>query len=446
MKWLLLITVCTALVIMSSKRPTAINGVADFYINEAHFVVDSVVDAVDANPGDGICATAAGECTLRAAVQESNASPGTITIFVPSGTYIRTIGGAGGDDSVGDLNITDDLIIVGQERDTTIVDADLLDRAFIVESGAQASFSGITIKRGLTAGLGGGIYVESGASATVNDVTIIDNIGFGGGIHARGPLTVTNSIIAANQAVNGQSGGGILAFDSTLVIIDSTIRDNTAASRGAGLFLQDPGSVELVNVTVNGNESAGEGGGITNLGMTLSLLNVTVSGNQAEAGGAALDNHGVTTITNTTIFNNSSVTSIGGLYNNPINNGTISVVNTIVAANEGGNCGGTVPGIVSSGNNLDSGTSCNFVSSGDLSNVDPLLGVLEDNGGPTLTHWLLAGSPAIDAGSNQACPSQDQRGIRRPLDGSGNGMPTCDIGAVEVGDDFSIYLPFVKKE
>jgi CSLREA domain-containing protein len=445
MKWLLLTTICTALVIVTLNRSVIVSGEAD-YINEAHFVVDSVVDAVDANPGDDICATAAGECTLRAAVQESNASPGTKTIFIPSGTYIRTIGGVGGNDSVGDLNITANVIIFGQDRDTTIIDANLLDRVFMVESGAHASLSSITIRRGLTAGLGGGIYVESGASATVDGVTVIGNSGGGGGIHARGPLTVTNSIIATNQAANDQSGGGILAFDTNLVIMDSTIRDNTAASRGAGLFLQDPGSAKLVNVTVSGNESAGEGGGITNLGMALSLLNVTISGNQAVLGGAALDNHGVTTITNTTVFNNSSVTGIGGLYNNPINNGTINVVNTIVAANGGGNCGGTVSGIVSSGNNIDSETSCNFLSSGDLSNADPLLGALDENGGPTLTHWLLTGSPAIDAGSNQACPLRDQRGNRRPLDGTGDGVAICDIGAVEVGDDFSIYLPIVSKE
>ena len=100
--------------------------------------------------------------------------------------------------------------------------------------------------------------------------------------------------------------------------------------------------------------------------------------------------------------------------------------NSIVAGNtadSGSNCSG---GVTSAGHNLDSGVVCGFSAPGDLSSTDPTLGPLQDNGGPTPTHALLADSPAIDAGDPVGCPGTDQRGVRRPQ-GAG-----CDIGAVEV--------------
>lgn len=430
-----IIIVCASAMVLVIGLLIILNKATSSYAAAStDLVVDSVIDAVDANPGDGICETADGECTLRAAIQESNALSGTDNIFIPSGIYTRTIGGIGGNDSVGDLNIVDDVNIVGEGRNTTVIDANLLDRVFHIGNMANANVSKITLKHGSTPGIGAGIYIESGASASIDDVVIIENIGgSGAGIEARGPLTLTNSIIAENQALNGNSGGGIVGFDTTIKIINSTIRDNTTTSRGAGIFLQVPGSAELINVTISGNESDSDGGGITNLGMQLSLVNVTVSGNQAVEGGAGIDNHGVITITNSTIFANQSVNSIGGVYNNPINNGSMKVENTIIAGNNGGDCGGTVSTIVSLGNNIISDTTCNFSGNGDLPNTDPLLGTLQDNGGSTLTHALLSGSPAIDNGKNENCPDIDQRGYPRPLDGNGDNISKCDIGAVESG-------------
>jgi hypothetical protein len=87
--------------------------------------------------------------------------------------------------------------------------------------------------------------------------------------------------------------------------------------------------------------------------------------------------------------------------------------------------------ITSNGHNLDSDNTCNLTAVGDLPDTDPRLGPLQDNGGPTLTHTLLFGSPAMDAADNSACPATDQRGFTRPMDGDGDGTPTCDIGAFE---------------
>src|SRR5439155_8572297 len=109
------------------------------------------------------------------------------------------------------------------------------------------------------------------------------------------------------------------------------------------------------------------------------------------------------------------------------NLGTLSLANTILATTGfDANCVGSVTSL---GHNLDSDGSCALAAEGDLSSVDPKLGALADNGGPTQTQALLAGSPAIDAGTNSGCPSTDQRGQPRPKDGNGDGNVVCDMGA-----------------
>ena len=108
--------------------------------------------------------------------------------------------------------------------------------------------------------------------------------------------------------------------------------------------------------------------------------------------------------------------------------GSLQMTNTIVAGNTAGACSGAATSL---GNNLDDDGSCALTAAGDLSGVNPLLSPLADNGGATPTHALMAGSPAIDAGSNAACPTIDQRGVTRPADGDADGALVCDIGAYE---------------
>ncbi len=159
-------------------------------------------------------------------------------------------------------------------------------------------------------------------------------------------------------------------------------------------------TVMISGVTVTG----GGNGGIHNEG-TLTLTNSTVSGNTARCAGEGCDAVG------------------GGIHNR----GTFTPANTIVAKNpSGGDCS-NLGTITSNGFNLDSDNSCNLnMGLGDLPGVDPLLGSLQNNGGPTETHALLPGSPAIDAVTS-GCPppATDQRGVSRP-----QGIH-CDIGAYE---------------
>jgi CSLREA domain-containing protein len=155
----------------------------------AIFTVDDLGDAVDANPGNAACQTATGACTLRAAMQEANATAGADEIVVPAGTVTLTIAGAFEDAAAtGDLDITDDLTVTGAGASVTFVDAAGLDRVFDV--GANVTLSGLTVRGGDAQGLdGGGMFIAPfGADITVDvsDVHVTGNTAnHGGGVMKR---------------------------------------------------------------------------------------------------------------------------------------------------------------------------------------------------------------------------------------------------------------------
>ena len=158
-----------------------------------------------------------------------------------------------------------------------------------------------------------------------------------------------------------------------------------------------------------------------------------MSGNQSDGTGGGLQNEGTTAVTNATIaFNHGTASAAspgtgGGIYSSL---GAATLANTIIALQtDSSDCG--VGGITDLGNNLDSDGTC----PGAATSSDPGLGPLADNGGPTKTHALIEGSPAIDAGDNATCAASpvsgvDQRGVSRPQFGATS--LTCDIGAFEL--------------
>jgi len=240
----------------------------------------------------------------------------------------------------------------------------------------------------------------------------------------------------------GDCGGGIYISETHIVTLnDCTIRYNEAYYGGG---ICNHGQLYMNRCTVRGNSAVSDGGGIYNsLGGTgdsgkMWLTNCTISGNQLTANdvsrGAGIWNGGTMELLNCTIAYNSTTSfsgAVGGGFAN-LAPTTAIFKNTIVANNTAGNSsynnGYTGPGAVtvSQGHNLDSENSCNFNQPSDLVNTNPLLGPLQDNGGPTFTHALPEGSPAIDAGDNAGAPATDQRGESRPQ-GS-----FCDIGAYEL--------------
>jgi hypothetical protein len=177
-------------------------------------------------------------------------------------------------------------------------------------------------------------------------------------------------------------------------------------------------------------------------GAKLTLSNLTVHNGYAasSSGGGILNGGGTVTVSNSTLFGNSTTGATNGFGSGIYNSGetaTATFKNTIVADisfNLGGNCFGT---IINGGYNLDSGNTCGFgTNNNSLSGVDPMLSFLDDNGGPTMTIALLEGSPAIDKG-NSFGESTDQRGMPRPSDFVGivNAADGSDIGAFELQPD-----------
>jgi hypothetical protein len=379
----------------------------------AVFTVNSLADAPDINPGDGLALDAAGQTTLRAAIMEANGLPGSDSITLGPGAYSLSIPGANENASAtGDLDITSNLTITGAGAQATIIHGAQIDRLFHILIGASASISGVTIRNGRSDS-GGGIY--NAGALTVSSSRVIENsstdsFGGGGGIcNAGGQLDVDDCVIAENDA--NFSGGGILNDFST------------------------SGIARLRRTTVSGN-SAGWGGGIKNEENML-LANCTISGNSASFGGGVDTLTGGVTLTrwmtidNCTFTGNSGAFGTGGIRNwdntQPVT--VVTARNSIFA----GNTGDVRGHIASQGHNLigNSSGGLGFVPT-DLLNVNPLLGPLQDNGGPTLTHALLTGSPARDAGDNANALLTDQRGLARIADGDGNGTATIDIGAVEM--------------
>ncbi len=241
-----------------------------------------------------------------------------------------------------------------------------------------------------------------------------------GGSASLSGLTITGG--------SSDRGGGLRNLGGTLTLTDATVSGNTGTVSGGGVYTQNGGTTTLTDVTVSDNQAALEGGGVFSSSGTTTLTNCTVSGNSALFGGGLLS-FGTDTLTNCTVSGNSALYDGGGLANF---GGTLTLTNTIVAGQTSGQ--DVVGGLASeSANNLiGDGSSLFGISNGSQGNlvgdaanpINPLLAPLGNYGGPTQTMALLPGSPAIDAGtSGPDIPTTDQRGSSR--------VGAVDIGAFE---------------
>jgi hypothetical protein len=283
--------------------------------------------------------------------------------------------------------------------------------------------------------------VAATATATIRHLILTNGYGFelAGGILNNGHLTldhviVTNNTMTTTGGQFWQGGGGIYSgAGATLDLVDSTVANNQAGWSGGGIYAFFDTTTTIVRSTISGNVSNDVGGGIRSLG-NMSITNSTISGNTATGwhGGAIFQTDGDVSITNSTVANNiapdwaPSTFFVGQFSGSFVP--TLSLVNTIVTGNQWYTCerfaSGMAANVVSYGHNVVQDANCNPIAS-DIIVSDAGIGPLADNGGPTWTHSLLAGSPAIDAGDDAACPATDQRGVARP-----QGVH-CDSGAVE---------------
>ena len=406
--------------------------------NAATFTVNSTVDSVDSNPGDGICNDGAGRCTLRAAIMEASALAGADTITLPTGAYTLTIPGRGENLSAsGDLDITGTLTINGAGAASTIIDGGGIDRVLEVRPGATVLIQTVTVRNGNarpTGESGGGLYNQGTLTVTNSTVTGNSSNSGGGIASENGTVSIVRSTISNNSS---SYYGGIWNSGAFLTLTDSTVNGNITGSYRGGGIVNVAGHVTLTNSTVSGNTSSGEGaGGIWSWlgGSTLTLINSTVSGNTGNGYSGGIRNSGGTlTVVNSTVSGNVDPNSPGAGITN--DSGGITILkNTIIANNSGvTNISSDCSGVITSlNNNIASDNSCGLNGSGDRNGIDPLLGPLAANGGPTMTRALLAGSPALNAVPVTNCTTAtgtplaiDQRGTVRPQG------PACDIGAFE---------------
>lgn len=299
------------------------------------------------------------------------------------------------------------------------------------QSGGAIRNSGVlTVSHSVISGnwalRGGAIFVRNGA-LTVDSSMLKGNLaGSGGGIANRdGTITLMNSVVFSNTA---RFGSGIESIRGTVSVADSTFMDNLAIfGDGAAVYNFDS-LLTIEKSLFNGNVAEGNGGAIVNDDGTVVVTDSTFSGNSAGFSGGSIYNDDTLTVTHSTFSGNSADMDGGAIYTTRgfhNTDGKMTVSNSILANSlSGGDCtiydnGGAITVTVNDGgNNIVEDNSCGFTGGS-----DPLLAPLQDNGGPTWTHALLLGSPAIDAG-NSSEPT-DQRGIVRP---QGNHP---DIGAFE---------------
>jgi CSLREA domain-containing protein len=437
-------------------------------VQAASLTVNSLADAN--NGSDGVC-------TLREAITAANNNANfneCISTAYGNDTITFSVGGT---ITLGSSlpNITDAAGLTIEGGSTVTISGNNAVRVFQVNSSAALALRNLVVANGNAGGgfgggmnnsgivtisnstfsgnsttsLGGGLYNDFSGTATINNSTFFNNSAdFGGGIRNSGAAILNNSIFSGNSATS--LGGGIYN-SGTVTISNTTFSGTNSSSFGGGLNNGSSGTATISNSIFSGNSASDSGGGIYNSD-TVTISNSTFSNNSASNFGGGIYNSNTATIGNSTFSGNSAVSSGGAILNSSGN--TVTISNSIVANSlSGGNCTGS---ITNGGHNLDSSASCGWGSTnGSLSNINPQLGPLANNGGPTQTHALTGSSPAINAGNNALIPPDlaDQDGDGNtsellPFDQRGSSFPrtvggSVDIGAFEVV--VQVYLPIVLK-
>ena len=339
------------------------------------FTVTKTADTLD-----GACAPY--DCSLREAVAAANLAFGTDVIELPPGNYVLTRTGAGENNAeTGDLDVRDPLILVGTDAGTTILDGNATDR--VLDVSAETEIFGVTVRNGLSNGVGGGILVrrtQLNYFVVIRRSVISGNHAFGsdgGGVlsESRGPVVVLESTVSGNRADG--NGGGLMA--SSFWVIDSTVSGNSAGQLGGGLYYFEDTSPPIWGSTITANQAGREGGGI----YVERVPWVVAEGDSIQ---------GSIVAGNTAPANPDCIRAFSVGYN-------------VIGIADG--CGN---------NNLDR-------KGNQIAPLDPKLAPLAGIGGPTPVHALLPGSPALDFVPAASCTPADQIGQTRSV--------ACEAGAVE---------------
>jgi len=392
----------------------------------------------------------------------------------------------------GTITLTTDLLLVeksitisGPGSNNLTLDGNHARRAFYIGWGRTVTISGLAITSGYAVD-GGAIWNNHG-TLTINNSTFSGNSATdggcilnegGGGFGGSATLTINDSTLSGNSAERGGvvcNRGGV-SGSATLTINNSTLSGNSATGFAGGIYnagshgsavltinsstlsgnstpnwggaisnegFSGSATLTINNSTLSGN-SANSGAGIFNSGfsgsVTLTISNSTLSSNSASSVGGGIFNEGTSsgsatlTVLNSTLSGNSSTYSGGGIYNyGSSGSATLEIGNTILKTGASGENIFNLDGTVSSdGYNLSSDNGGGFLTAtADRINTDPMLGPLQENGGPTFTHELLNGSPAIDAGD----PNFDPNAFNPPrlYDQRGSDYDRVAHGRIDIG-------------
>jgi hypothetical protein len=320
-------------------------------------------------------------------------------------------------------------------------------------AGGTVAMRNLVISHGAAGGAAGGGLFNAGNLTLTDCILDHDSALEGGGLFNAGNVTLTGCILDHDSA---DVGGGIFNnFGGTATLTGCTLSNDSAPSGGGGIVnsgmatltltgctlsndsagggIVNSGTATLTGCTLSNDSAGGNGGGLFNNG-TVTLTNCTLSNDSTGSNGGGIANFATATLTNCTLSNDSAAGEGGGIANF----GTLNLTNTIVAGNSAPT-GPDIAGPVSTAdhNLIGDGTGSSGISNGTNGNqvggngspvIDPRLGPLANNGGPTQTLALLSGSPALGKADNAAAPHRDQRGHVR-LDEGGE---TTDIGAFEL--------------
>jgi CSLREA domain-containing protein len=434
----------------SGTLPNVNTSGAQTFTITVNCMVDVVTNTNDSGAGslrDVIANACAGDT-----VTFSNTTAGGATNFFAGSNTITL--------TTGEIPITKNLEIDGPGAGLLTISGNNASRVFNVSSGT-VEINDLTVSGGMVSGanIGGGIVNSS--TLTLINVNVSGNtaavpaIG-GGGLGNTGTLNVINSTVTGNSSTGGANGGGIYSNGGTLNIVNSTVSSNSAvAASGGGIYSTGGGTLNILLSTINNNSSGG-GAGIRCIGPTV-IVDSTISGNLAAAQGGGINNSGTLSIYNTTITGNKSNTSntAGSSQGAGISTSTASILkNTIVAGNENANSPAPntpedINGSLNTGSSLNNligdaatsggltnGTNGNIVGNGGVGTIDintVLNTTLNNNGGATSTHLLVAGSPAINSGA-------DITTLNGAIDGVTNTVTVTDATSIPAGADYVIQV------
>ncbi len=440
-----------------------------FYMNTFTAVVTKTADT-----NDGNCSVT--DCSLREAINSgvnSNVITFSSLFDTPRTITLNSM-----------ITILTNVKIIGPGSNKLTISGNNANKIFQINTDRNVELNGMTLRNGRATNTesDGGAIVSLGTLAISNSI-ITDNMAgrWGGAIASSKNLIITNSTFSNNSATDD---GGAINARTSLKITNSTISNNSTQNEGGGVYFSGTGVIDISGTTFNGNSANITGGGITQTagnmtidnstisgnsvtsdgggiwtGGRISITNSTISGNAANTGGGIRNNSGNVTLSKSTLSGNTAGDDGGGIWND----GTMTITSSTVSRNTATSLGGGVyqflSGVINSKNSIfannmtpilgadfrgtinsegynlikdTSSTTINGDTTGNIIGVDPMLSALGSFGGPTQTHVLLTGSPAIDKGSSSGL-NTDQRGQTRPFDDLSipNANDGADIGAFE---------------